>query len=47
MSDYLTEEGIDSKRITLMAKGESNPKYSNDTSSERMKNRRVDLIIKK
>ena len=47
VSDYLTEEGIDSKRITLMAKGESNPKYSNDTSSERMKNRRVDLIIKK
>ena len=47
VSDYLVEEGIDSKRITLMAKGESNPKYSNDTSSERKKNRRVDLIIKK
>ena len=47
VSDYLISEGIDSNRITLMANGESNPKYSNENRLERMKNRRVELIIKK
>ena len=40
---YLTKKGVHASRLTAIGFGEKNPAYSNDTSEERSKNRRVEL----
>lgn len=42
---YLLSQGIASSRLTTFGKGESSPIASNDTSSGRQLNRRVEVII--
>lgn len=44
-SDYLSQEGIDSDRIMLSGKGESEPVASNETEEGRQENRRVEVAI--
>lgn len=43
---YLTGKGIDPARMAPMGYGEGQPIASNDTTSGRAKNRRVDLLLK-
>ncbi|MFT5580784.1 MAG: OOP family OmpA-OmpF porin [Psychromonas sp.] len=43
--DYITEKGIDSRRITPTGVGEREPKYSNDDAQGRAKNRRVEFSL--
>ena len=43
--EYLVQEGIDKKRLFIIANGESSPKKSNKTSVGREANRRVDAFI--
>ena len=40
---YLTEKGIDTSRLTVVGKGETNPVASNDTQQGRVQNRRVEV----
>lgn len=42
---FLIEQGIAASRITAVGKGESAPVASNDTSSGRQLNRRVEIVI--
>lgn len=42
---FLLNQGVASNRITAVGKGESSPIASNDTSSGRQMNRRVEVII--
>lgn len=43
---FLTEHaGIDPRRVGATGFGEWNPRYPNDTPENRMRNRRVDLVI--
>jgi len=42
---YLTEKGIDVKRITISSEGESKPIASNKTEEGRAKNRRVEVVL--
>ncbi|WP_152205668.1 OmpA family protein [Marinobacter changyiensis] len=41
----LTENGVSSSRIDVVGYGEAYPKASNDTSSGRQQNRRVEIVI--
>ncbi len=43
--DYLVAGGIDSGRLEPQGYGESNPIAPNDTSENRHRNRRVDLVV--
>jgi outer membrane protein OmpA-like peptidoglycan-associated protein len=45
VSNYLTDEGISSDRLTVKGFGETMPKYSNDTENGRAQNRRVEILI--
>ena len=45
--DILIEKGIDSGRITIDSKGESEPVADNDTEAGRRKNRRAELVLMK
>lgn len=47
VKDYLTDKGIDKKRITVEGKGSSEPLFPNDTPSNQARNRRVELVIHK
>ena len=43
--DYLVNEvGVDSNRLNVSGRGESNPAYPNDSEANRQKNRRVEFI---
>jgi outer membrane protein OmpA-like peptidoglycan-associated protein len=42
---YLIRQGIDPKRLTATGRGEAEPVESNDSSSGRQANRRVEIII--
>jgi len=44
--NYLAENGINRNRMTAVGKGESSPISTNDTSSGRAQNRRVEFIIR-
>lgn len=46
VKNYLVEQGITEKRITALGKGETDPIDSNDTSSGRANNRRVEINVK-
>ena len=43
--EYLTQQGIDSSRLTAIGYGEERPIVSNGTAAGRQKNRRVELVI--
>ena len=45
VSNFLVNEGLSSKRFTTKWYGEDQPKYGNETSKNRAKNRRVELAI--
>ncbi len=45
VSYYLTDEGINSSRITVKGFGETLPKYENETENGRTQNRRVEFLI--
>ena len=42
---YLIGQGVAANRITAVGKGESSPVASNDSSSGRQLNRRVEIVI--
>ena len=44
--DYLANNGINRSRMSALGKGESSPISTNDTSSGRAQNRRVEFIIR-
>jgi len=44
---YLSDKGIDNKRIITKGYGSSNPKVSNDTAEGRAQNRRVEIMVLK
>ena len=43
--DYLTLQGVDYRRLTPMAAGETSPIASNSTSEGRRQNRRVEMFV--
>lgn len=43
--DYLTEQGVNPKRLKMTGKGATEPLVPNDTEANRSKNRRVEFII--
>jgi outer membrane protein OmpA-like peptidoglycan-associated protein len=43
--NYLISQGIDSKRLRSIGKGDSDPLYPNETEENRSRNRRVELIL--
>jgi outer membrane protein OmpA-like peptidoglycan-associated protein len=45
VSNYLANQGIDNKRMTVKGFGEEVPKYENNTADGRMQNRRVEFLI--
>lgn len=45
VADYATSLGVSSSRLTVLGKGETNPKVSNDTPEGRAQNRRVEIGI--
>ncbi|MBG9375586.1 OmpA family protein [Panacibacter sp. DH6] len=45
VSSYLTAKGINAGRFSVKWYGETQPKYPNDSDSNRVKNRRVELAI--
>ena len=45
VSSYLTAKGIDAGRFSIKWYGETQPKFPNDSDSNRIKNRRVELAI--
>jgi outer membrane protein OmpA-like peptidoglycan-associated protein len=45
VSQYLTNNGINSNRLTIKGFGETLPKYENETESGRAQNRRVEFLI--
>lgn len=46
VKQYLIDEGIKEKRLTTFGFGESQPRESNETSTGREQNRRVEFVIK-
>ena len=44
---YLIEQGVDEKRLVIIAQGEDNPVAENDTEEGRGKNRRVEVLLLK
>lgn len=44
--DYLVSKGVSGDRLTATGYGESKPAHSNDTSSSRAQNRRVEILAK-
>ncbi len=44
---FLTEHGIEAKRLSLEAFGQYHPRFSENTPEGRKKNRRVDLVLDK
>jgi outer membrane protein OmpA-like peptidoglycan-associated protein len=47
VKEYLTDKGIDSKRISGIGFGGTKPIASNDTEESRRMNRRVEFTIKR
>ncbi|SEK44260.1 Outer membrane protein OmpA [Aquimarina amphilecti] len=45
VKNYLVELGVEEQRFTVAYYGESQPKYTNDTSDGKSKNRRVEVTI--
>lgn len=45
VKSYLVSRGVDSARITVAGRGEESPASSNDSSTGRQQNRRVEVII--
>lgn len=45
VSNYLTNHGIALERVKTVGFGETAPKYSNDTESGKVQNRRVEFLI--
>ena len=45
--NYLTENGIDKKRLDAVGYGEARPITDNDSPESMKKNRRVEIKIKK
>ena len=45
VQDYLSEQGIDTGRLSSAGYGEEVPKVSNDTPAGRAQNRRVELVV--
>lgn len=45
VSEYLSLKGIDLKRLSVRGYGETNPKYTNVTETDRANNRRVEFLI--
>lgn len=45
VKSYLTDQGINSMRLTAAGKGESDPVAGNDSASGRKQNRRVEVVI--
>lgn len=46
IQDFFILNGVDSKRIKVIGKGENFPKFSNDSEISRAKNRRVEIQFK-
>jgi OOP family OmpA-OmpF porin len=44
--DYLVSQGVDAGQLRAVGRGEANPVASNDTRPGRMKNRRVELVVR-
>ncbi|MDX8406365.1 MAG: OmpA family protein [Mariprofundus sp.] len=42
---YLSDRGVDSRRITSDGRGETQPRASNDTEAGRQLNRRVEMLV--
>lgn len=47
VTDYLVGVGVESDRLQVIGRGESEPAADNNTESGRAENRRVDFIVKK
>ena len=45
VKNYLTQVGVDKRRVTILGMGEYQPLDTNDSSAGRLKNRRVELKI--
>jgi outer membrane protein OmpA-like peptidoglycan-associated protein len=45
VSNYLTQKGISSLRLTVRGFGENTPRYDNSTADGRTQNRRVEFLI--
>ncbi|MCU0430696.1 MAG: PorP/SprF family type IX secretion system membrane protein [Cytophagaceae bacterium] len=45
VAEYLISQGIDKKRVQIVAKGDSEPVKGNDTEQGRAENRRVEFLI--
>lgn len=45
VTSYLIENGFDSNRVISLGRGETEPKFDNDTREGRAKNRRVEIMI--
>jgi outer membrane protein OmpA-like peptidoglycan-associated protein len=43
--DYLVDQGVDPRRLSLAATGENSPVASNATTDRRRANRRVEFVI--
>jgi OmpA family protein/WD40 repeat protein/tetratricopeptide repeat protein len=46
VGEYLINEGVDSKRLSYVAKGATSPVASNETENGRAKNRRTEILLK-
>ena len=45
VNSYLVRNGINEQRMSVLAKGEESPAFSNDTEEGKAKNRRVEFVI--
>jgi outer membrane protein OmpA-like peptidoglycan-associated protein len=46
VADYLSDNGVDYRRLRIVGRGELEPRESNATEAGRQLNRRVELLIK-